>query len=65
MECRSLFCFGKFNNKLRIQSRDPNNREHKQKDFWQQRGDIVFSQSVQKEECSFVLKMDSRKANIE
>ena len=42
MEYRSLFLW-KFNNKLQIQSRDLNNREHKQKVFFQQKRDIVFS----------------------
>ena len=42
--------FENFSNKLRIQSRDLNNREHKQSVFFGNTEEICVLQSVQKEE---------------
>ena len=60
------FVFEKTNNKLRIQSRDLNNREHKQNVFLGNRKEILCSPICSKRrECFFKLKMDNRKENIE
>ena len=50
MECRSLFCFWKIQQQIANPKQRPQQQRAQKESFFQQKRDIVFSQSVKKEE---------------